>query len=238
MTELCAGGCGQIGKYYKPTSDNYWCHENHRHCPAYLENMRKKQLENNYNSKRQTMQRQLQRGELKCVHCGETAKYLIHNYAPCCEPTKRDCPKYKEIISKRIKKVYDDNPEYKTMMRRKIASVQKRPEVKERKRDVMLMLHNGDCEKCKEFRKKYLKNMRAGHKRRRTKNYERNLKYKSMTPITKEYGCKKMCEIKKFLGVERNELILLGVYKKFNVEFEDLKEAIEFTLKQMEKTND
>ncbi len=50
---------------------------------------------------------------------------------------------------------------------------QNRPEVKKAKSKKMTLLHNEDCEKCKEFQENYSKAQIA----RRGENYEKNKKY-------------------------------------------------------------
>jgi hypothetical protein len=232
-TELCAGGCGKPGIYYKPTSDNYWCNDNHRKCPGYIKKWRSSLLKRNYNSKAQRMKRQLEREELKCVSCGETAKHLVGNYTPCCMPRKKQCPNFHEYLSNKFKQRYANNPEHVEKQRQIALDVNNRPEVIEKKREKMLMLHRGDCDECKEFQENYLKGLREGQRRRRGPQYELNRSYLLMKPITSQYDRKELNKLKKFLGIPRYDLILLAIYKKYGVEIEDLKEAIDFGLEKM-----
>jgi len=43
--------------------------------------------------------------------------------------------------------------------------------------------------------------------------------------------------VKKHLGIKKDQLILLQVYKQYGVEFDDEKDAVEFVLKKMNNNN-
>lgn len=154
--------CGiRTATHYFPTSDRYCCEEKYHQCPSNREFQRKKMKKVYRDSKWNKFKRKIERGEVKCKYCDETARFFISN-AGCCQPNAKKCPNYTKFVGDKMRKKWKD-PEYKKLMSKVLVEAQNRPEVKEAKSDAMIVLHNEDCEPCKSFQKNY----REGYAKRR-----------------------------------------------------------------------
>jgi len=129
-----------------------------------------KVIQTRYNLDNLKLKYRIQLGKEKCKYCGDTAHHLAGgggDYFPCCNEKTRKCPGYHDYISKIMKQKYIDHPELLDKMSESLKIAQNRPEVKEKKRESMLILHHGDCEPCKEFQT----NFKQAHLNRRGKPY-------------------------------------------------------------------
>lgn len=143
--------------------NGFWCCKNSWHkCPAIAGAISKRQCARYYYWPKQTMERAVERGEIKCYICGGIATHarLVAKddkrvWGGCCSEFARGCPKYSEYRSNLLLKRYADHPEYKERMREVMFEVQNRPEIKQKKSDSMTILHNEDCDKCVVFQENY-----------------------------------------------------------------------------------
>jgi hypothetical protein len=108
-----------------------------------------------YKEETLVMLAEFQKGNLKCFYCDETAKYMI-NGKPCCQPKLKLCPEQHNYVSKILKEKYIKDPTLRERMSESLKIAQNKPEVVEKKRETMILLHRGDCDECKEFQKRYL----------------------------------------------------------------------------------
>lgn len=151
----CDYGCGKPAKYYFKTADVYCCESNFRKCSHQKELTKIQALMRNAGSKRQVALGRIERGELNCVYCGNTAKHMISGYRGCCEKYAKQCSGYSKFIGDNIRQAYIDDPSKHEKMTKAMLEAQNRPEVIEKKRQSMNELHNGDCILCKEFQHNY-----------------------------------------------------------------------------------
>jgi len=161
--------------YYRLQSKHY------RHCETfkYLLMKRRKDPNNELTTKQienQKIRSILQKGgdhPYKCEKCGEKAKYLLFGQRLSCSPKLKECPKFHDDLSKKFKE-QRGTVEYRQMMSEAMKEAQNRPEVKEKKRQTMLYLHNDNEKECLVFRHNYTK----AQVNRRGKKYPRNEYYR------------------------------------------------------------
>lgn len=137
----CSYGCGGEGIQYFPTAKKWSCKKNFRSCPGYSKRMSINRLNA---SPLKPLRESINKGEVKCHWCNDTAKYLVSKFNPCCSKTAYDCPGYSKFVSKLRKKQYENNPDLVIWQRENIKEFNNRPDVVKKKRDAMLKLHAND----------------------------------------------------------------------------------------------
>jgi hypothetical protein len=154
----CHYGCGREGIHY--LQYGVWvCSLRWRDCPAKQQQEKERIEKLYYNRRKNVMQRRVDAGEEKCFLCGKKANYLIlrnkHGYIGCCSKLMSQCPEYHNYNSEIKKKSYREIDGYKERMSEAMLEAQNRPDVKEKKSEAMFILHNSDCDKCKQFQRRY-----------------------------------------------------------------------------------
>lgn len=149
--------------------DGKWCCRNTwQKCPSNTKAISKIQTARYYYWPKQTMERAIERGEIKCYICEEVANYakMINKegekveWGGCCSKPVKNCPGYSEYRSKILRKRYAENPDYKENISKAMLIAQNRPEVKQKKSESMKILHNEDCDKCVVFQENYTKSIK------------------------------------------------------------------------------
>ena len=153
----CSYGCGNDALYYFANADKYCCSNHFSKCPKTKELFVARNKSRIPNSKIGKIRTAIANGTAKCCYCGEPAKYIVSGPRPGCCQSIRECPSYHKVIGDNMRKMYAINPAIKFRKRQAIADVQKRPDVKAKKRKAMKMLHNNDCIPCVEFQENYIK---------------------------------------------------------------------------------
>lgn len=154
----CKWNCGNIATHQ--FLDGSWaCSKHHMKCPAKRKEIELKVKDSKSNSHSALMRKLAKKGKRRCYICGEIATTWLGRYKGedrfCCEPKAKQCPYYHEYMSNIVIKRYEDNPEYLENMREHIKKISSDPAVAEKKREAMLLLHNGECEKCLQFQDNY-----------------------------------------------------------------------------------
>jgi hypothetical protein len=152
---ICEFGCGREAIKQFEHNKKWCCSEKAHVCPAIIEkSIATRKL--NHPSRKQKMNDEIINNV--CKFCGQPAKFVINNFKDyCCVEKGYNCPEYGKYIGNKKKKWFQEHPEAKEKARLLCQEIQKRPEVQEKKSEAMKVLHNGDCEKCVEFQKNYLK---------------------------------------------------------------------------------
>jgi len=156
--------CGRPAEY---TSKNGipCCEVTWHKCPAIRDKYKKSQLRIHKNSNAALMRKTLKEGKGICKYCGKPANYLIYKKILCCQKKAKECPEYKNYISKIFKKKYKDNPKLLKFQRKNVRKIAINSEVQEKKRRKMLELHHGTTEEAKKFQE----NFKKAHIKRRIK---------------------------------------------------------------------
>jgi len=162
--------CNVREAVHKFKNGRWCCEEDVHRCPGFKERLSKKLAEKYKDSKIGKLRQDLKDGKLKCKYCGRRARFLLNNTTmPCCQPKARLCPNKKYWFGRIIKNTYRKNPELKENLREIMLELQNRPEIKEKKSETMKILHNADCDKCKDFQKHYTDGKTKCKEKRREK---------------------------------------------------------------------
>jgi hypothetical protein len=143
-----------------------------------------------------------------CYICGiETDKVHKFSKKPCCHELSIQCPGYHQWLSVKRKKLYRENPYMVEQMREDRKFVQQRPEIAEKKRQSMTILHNGTDEKSLEFQKNYA----AGRIKYSERRVIKGLEFLKSIGIEDEKIPKDMVELRKFI---HNARLYIRLQKK------------------------
>ena len=156
-----------------------WCCEKRvQQCPGVKKKTRKTRLEQSIYSNLAVMNKVAASGMFKCRYCDRPGiyykGYIKNEHRFQCVELAPQCPGYHKYLSNIHKKKFEEKPDLKIQLKHTMKKVQNRPEVKSKKSETMTLLHNGDCEPCKEFQQKF----HDGQKNRRTDKYEYWKKYR------------------------------------------------------------
>lgn len=151
--------CGRPAKI-QFKNGRYCCEKTYHKCPFYRKKQSEKMFERYKNCLSKKLQKLADSGLEKCKYCGNASKYYLwkiskDEYIFCCGKKARDCPNYNNWLSEQMKQKYIDNPGLVEKQRSVAYDVHNRPEVKRKKSEAMLILHNEDCGRCLEFQKRY-----------------------------------------------------------------------------------
>lgn len=170
---LCHHGCGRPGVNYLKDAGYWICDSHANKCPALRERISSTLKEKYIDSVKQRMERLVAEGNQKCYICGEKANYWIgkvkKQHTFCCSDRSKKCPKFHEYMSERRREAIRNNPKYLKLLREIVKDMGKDKEIQDKKREAMLQLHNGDCDKCKDFQKNY----KEGHRTYAEQTHER-----------------------------------------------------------------
>ena len=162
MEHICDYGCGKIAKY-KFGNGKWCCEENMHRCIGYRNKFSKIARENAKGSNAYLMRKLASKGKRRCKYCNEIARYWLRKNIFCCTENARNCPGYGKYIGDKKKIYYKENPEYLEFQRNHIHNLANNSEIQEKKREAMLILHHGDCDKCVE----YQENFKTAHENRK-----------------------------------------------------------------------
>lgn len=159
---LCKWGCGKIATHQ--LKDGSWvCTKKHRGCPIVDKKIRdsiKKSYEKVVTKKSQ-MKKLAKKGKRRCKYCNQTAGYWLGGDNFCCSEKGRQCPNFYNWLSHNRKKYYAEHPEFLKKMQKIVKNMGKNEEIQNKKRETMLLLHNGECDKCKNFQKNFNKKRKS-----------------------------------------------------------------------------
>jgi len=162
--QMCDYCNAREGRFYFQNG-RWCCEDNVNKCPEKRYKMKQKLLDKYRNSKRGILMEQLNSGSGVCKYCGEPAKYISPgNHGLCCSVSAFKCPSYREYAGDIHRRRFNDDPSKREIMSKAMLEVHNREEVIEKKRTAMTILHNDECDKCKDFQKNY----QEGRKKMRT----------------------------------------------------------------------
>jgi len=155
---------------YFPTAKKYCCEQSWNVCPHFRENLKLKANRRLKDTPTAINRREAAEGKHPCKYCGGVARFWRFPNNFCCEDHARKCPGYHKWSSENKLQLYRDRPELREMQRKIGLEVHNREEVKQQKRDTMTILHNGDCDECLDFQKKYAKGRDKWREELKSKN--------------------------------------------------------------------
>jgi len=186
--------CGEEAFWWSKKFARYCCSKTYKDCPTYKQMVEHKEtcpLPDSYHtidcittikcagllhviySSKPTQQRykldrlllryRIQLGKEPCKYCGEPANFYNGTLA-CCTAKSYDCPQYHKWVGDRFRQKYIDQPDLIERMSASLKISQNRPSVKAAKSKAMKHLHNDDCDKCEDFRRRYFR--KVGRKKK------------------------------------------------------------------------
>jgi hypothetical protein len=158
QTILCSY-CGENPAIIQFKNGKYCCATKVHRCPTWRKGFSISIQRSRFckYSKQARLRKEVEAGIHDCKYCDRKARFLINGSNKCCQPKAKLCPGFHKWLSDRRKQLYKNRPELKEIQSNLMKEVHNRPEVIEKKREAMILLHNGECDTCKEFQKNYSK---------------------------------------------------------------------------------